>query len=125
MRASLVRPLPFLAGLVLLGCRDATGPQSPVDPAVRAAYAAPCLRPAPLRGTYTPEAPGVIVQVKAGTAVEAEVVRLSAAYAFTPRFIYTHAYEGFSADLPAATIADLRCEPSVQAVEWDAVVTHA
>lgn len=124
MRSSLVRTLPLLVGLALLGCRDATGPAAAVHPAARAAYAVRCLQPAPLRGSYTPAAPGVIVTFHPGTAVEAEVTRLSAAYAFTPRFVYTHALEGFSADVPATTIAALRCESSVEAVEWNAVVTQ-
>lgn len=123
MRSALVRTLPFVGGLVLSGCRDATAPLAAVDPAIRAAYVTRCVRPAPLLGTWTPEAPGVIVQLREGTAVEAEVARLSAAHGFTPRFVFLHAIEGFSADLPAATIAALRCEASVRLVEWNAIVT--
>lgn len=124
MRFFSVRALPLAAGLLLPGCRDATAPEAASrDAFARTAYAAPCATPAPLLGTYTPAAPGIIVEFQPGTAVEAEVARLSEAYAFTPRFVYTSALLGFAAEVPAATIAALRCERSVRVVEWDGVVT--
>jgi hypothetical protein len=124
MRSVSVRALPLAVGLLLPGCRGATAPEVPLrDAFAQTAYAARCATPAPLLGTYTPAAPGIIVQFQPGTAVDAEVARLSEAYAFTPRFVYTHALQGFAAEVPAATVAALRCERSVRVVEWDGVVT--
>jgi hypothetical protein len=53
----------------------------------------------------------------------AETQRLATKYDFVPTHVYTAALAGFSADVPADVTRDLRCEASVQYIEYDGVVT--
>jgi hypothetical protein len=54
---------------------------------------------------------------------ELEAARLAAAYGFQPRYVWTAALEGFSADLSRQIVAELRCVPSVEFIEHDQVYT--
>lgn len=107
-----IHPLFIVASAtaVAVACRDASAPESP-----------PCAQPAPLLGTYDPAAPSVIVQYRSGVDAAAETARLAAKYRFTPTYVYTSAIQGFSAQVSSSTVANLRCEATVAAVEHDSV----
>jgi hypothetical protein len=83
-----------------------------------------CDSPAPLRGTYNSQAPGYIVQLRAGTSVAAEVQRLSAVHALAETRLMESSGMFFAVMSPA-TVAALRCDSSVQAIEHDGVATIA
>jgi hypothetical protein len=80
-----------------------------------------CEAPAPLQGRFDPRAPQFIVVFDQGIESSEETPRLAERYGFTPRFVYTHALEGFSAVLEPEMVAGIRCEPSVKYVEYDGV----
>jgi hypothetical protein len=98
------------------GARALAGPGAEVVPP-------PCASPAPLLGTPNPAAPGIIVSYRSSVDPVTETARLAALYGFTPSHVYAYAIKGFAADVPPATVADLRCETTVSFVEYDAVVT--
>lgn len=83
----------------------------------------PCAAPAPLEGRKDPRAPGYIVVYRSGTPVRTTTFRLAAQYGFRPRYIYEHALLGFAAELSGLAVAALRCEPVVQRISHDALVT--
>jgi hypothetical protein len=85
----------------------------------------PCAAPAPLGGEFDPRAPHFIVVFKEGIESSDETPRLAERHGFTPRYVYTHALEGFSAALEPAVLAAIRCEPSVAYVSYDGVVSIA
>jgi peptidase inhibitor I9 len=99
--------------LLAVACHNSTGPQLS------------CLQPAPLLGQANPMAPGYIVVYHSGVDPVAQTSRLAARYGFTPTHVYTAALLGFSASLTPASVAGLRCEPSVSYMEHDGVVTIA
>jgi hypothetical protein len=78
-----------------------------------------------LLGEENLAAPGYVVVFRTDVDAVAETARLAARYGFTATHIYTAALSGFSADLTSATVAAVRCEPSVSYVEHDGVVTVA
>ena len=82
----------------------------------------PCDTPAPLLGHFDPGAPDYIVTFRAGVDAQAETAQLATQYGFTPTFVYTAALHGFAAALLPETVADVRCEVSVAAIEYDQVV---
>jgi hypothetical protein len=84
-----------------------------------------CVAPAPLLGSFDPGAPHFIVVFDQGIESSDETPRLAERYGFTPRFVYTHALEGFSAALEPGVVAAIRCERSVRYVEYDGVVSIA
>jgi hypothetical protein len=75
-----------------------------------------CAAPAPLSLAPIP-AKGWIVLYHPGTDAAATTAQLSARHAFTPITVYEHAMQAFHAELTHETIAALRCEPAVKAVE--------
>ena len=81
----------------------------------------PCAEPAPLFGH--PQGGGYIVMYRAGTDGQQETDRLAAKYQFTPRVVFTHGTQGFSALLAPDVLAAVRCEPSVSFTEYNAAVT--
>ena len=81
-----------------------------------------CADPAPLTGTFDPQAPDYIVLFHDGVDPAAETARLEAAYEFTARHVYTVVLDGFSAMLDDDVRDLLRCEPTVKSVSHDAVV---
>jgi hypothetical protein len=83
----------------------------------------PCADSAPLVGTYDPAAPGYIVQFHDSVNAAAETARLAALYGFTTTFVFQSAPKGFAAQLSPATVAVLRCEPAVTAIEYNGIVT--
>lgn len=81
----------------------------------------PCSAPAPVLGTYSPAAPGYIVQFHDGIDPSAETARLAQRYGFMPTHVF-RVIPGFSALLSEAHVRALRCEASVELIEHDAVV---
>ena len=114
MKALLVMSLAVLA----LGCQEATAPSSPTFELLKPS----CTSPAPVLGRFDPGAPGFIVVFNAGIDAAQEASRLAGVYGFTPRFIYTHGLQGFSAQLTPTTLAAVRCEVSVNYTEFNARV---
>lgn len=82
----------------------------------------PCLAPAPLGGEFDPRAPHFIVVFKDGIESSDETPRLAERYGFTPRYVWSDALEGFSAEHDPELLAAIRCEPSVAYVTYDGVV---
>jgi hypothetical protein len=102
--------------LVLSACEDALAPVAEPEPA--------CTDPAPLVGEYDPRAPGYLVMFHSGIDAAAETERLAIKYGFEPRYVFP-VTSGFSADLDSATLAALRCEPTVSYVAYNAIVETA
>lgn len=80
-----------------------------------------CANPAPLQLAHIP-ARGWIVLFGAGTDASAVTAQLAAKYDFTPILVFEHAMQAFHAELTPATVAALRCEASVSAIEQNAQV---
>jgi len=97
------------ACLAATGCADAT----PSRPA--------CEHPAPLTGTFNPEAPKYIVMLNDGVDPHAETARLASRYPFTGLVEY-QTFPAFAADIDDDTLDLLRCESSVSVVRHDGVV---
>ena len=115
MKACLVGVLALLS----VGCQQGiTSPDAPFQ-----WLRASCSSPAPLLGHFDRRAPGFIVVFDSGVDASAEVRRLADLYGFTPRHVYTHALQGFSAELTPATLAAIRCETSVNYASFDGVVS--
>ena|ERR1017187_6436539 len=114
-----------------VACGASTGPVTPelttpisLTPEDPASVVAPaCSAAAPLAGFYDPRAPDYIVTFYAGTDVDATVAMLTAKYQFQTIHVY-HGVSllGFNAALTPSVVAKIRCEPTVKAVEYDAVV---
>jgi hypothetical protein len=68
-------------------------------------------------------APEYIVVFHSTVDAEQEAARLAAAYGFHPRYVWAAALEGFSAELTPETVAEIRCEPAVDYVEHDQVIS--
>ena len=86
---------------------------------------ASCNNPAPLLGTKDPRAPGYIVVFQDGTDAGPTARALAAKYTFQTKFVYSSALLGFSADLPDAVVAALRCESAVKYIQHEGVVSTA
>ena len=115
MKAALVMPV----AVFTIGCQDATAPKSHTFKLLQPS----CSSPAPVLGRFDPDAPGFIVVFKGGVDAAQETPRLASLYGFTPRFIYTHALQGFSAQLTPSALAAVRCESSVNYAEFNARMT--
>src|SRR5262249_23626446 len=83
----------------------------------------PCLSPAPLLGQFDPAVPRYIAVYRDGVDPGAETDRLATKFGFQPRFVYTHALAGFSAELSPPVVASVRCEARVDYVEFDQRIT--
>ncbi|HVO36122.1 MAG TPA: hypothetical protein VMT21_11180 [Gemmatimonadales bacterium] len=83
---------------------------------------APCADSAGLDGAPDPRAPGYIVMYYRSVDSPTETARLAALYHFTPHFVWTHAIEGFAADLLPTTVSLVRCDTLVELIEYNAVV---
>lgn len=117
MKAHLVGVLAVLS----VGCQQGiTSPDAPF-----ALLQPSCLNPAPVLGQFDARAPGFIVVFDSGVDASAEAARLAGLYRFTPRYVYTSALQGFSAELTPATLAAIRCETSVDYAAFDTRVTVA
>ena len=73
-----------------------------------------------VQGQLDPRAPGFIIEYKTATDPLAATAMLSAKYFFSPKHLYT-APPGFAADLSAAAVKGLQCEPAVKLIEHDAI----
>ena len=107
----------WTAGLLLV---LASAPQSF---AARAELHPSCENPAPLLGLQSREAPGYIIVFREGTHVRRTLARLRRTYRFKPEHVFGHTLPGFSAQLSDAALAGIRCEPEVQYVEYNTVLT--
>jgi len=117
MKARLVGVLAVLTA----GCQEGiTSPDAPF-----ALLQSSCLSPAPVLGQFDPRAPGFIVVFDSGVDASAEALRLGGLYGFTPHHVFTHALQGFSAELTPATLAAIRCETSVNYASFNARVALA
>jgi len=117
MKARLVGILAVLS----VGCQQGvTSPDAPF-----ALLQPSCVSPAPVLGQFDPRAPAIIVVFDSDVDASAEAARLGGLYGFTSRFVFTHALQGFSAELTPATLAAIRCETSVNYASFDARVTLA
>jgi hypothetical protein len=65
---------------------------------------------------------GWIVVFHAGTPAASTTAYLAQKYEFTPRSVYEHAMQAFSAELTPQVVAALRCESSVQVIYANAVI---
>jgi hypothetical protein len=115
MKAALVMSL----AVFTIGCQEATAPQSPTFELLQPS----CSSPAPVLGQFDPDAPGFIVVFEHGVDAAQETPRLASQYRFTPRFIYTHALQGFSAQFTPSALAAVRCESSVDYAQFNARMT--
>ena len=113
--------LPGLLCLVFLVACDRP-PVGPPPPTVEI-VPPPCDSPAPLLGQFDPRASGYIVDLRDGVDAAQETDRLAARYGFAPRHVYTYVLGGFSADLTPAVVAAVRCEASVNNVEFNQLFT--
>ena len=111
----------LLLPVLLVAC-DSTSAVAPVPPTVEIVRP-PCANPAPLLGQFDPQAPRYIVVYRDGVDAGVETDRLAMKYEFQPNFVYTHALGGFSAELTPPVVADLRCEGTVNYMEFDQRVT--
>ncbi len=80
----------------------------------------PCAHPAPLYGEFHPTTPGYLVQFRPGTNAREMARALAAKYGFALEFVWEVAILGFAAQLTPETVAALRCEPSILAIEYEA-----
>jgi hypothetical protein len=71
-------------------------------------------------GQLDQRAPAFIIEYKPGTDFIATTAMLSVKYSFTAKFLYT-APPGFAAELSAAAVNGLQCEPAVKLIEHDGV----
>jgi hypothetical protein len=83
----------------------------------------PCADSAPLLGSYDPAAPGYLISFQNSVDPAAEAALLADRYGFTVQSLYQTAPKGFAAQLSRATVAVLRCEPAVTAIEYNGIVT--
>jgi hypothetical protein len=83
--------------------------------------AAKCEMPAPLLGEFDPRAPEYLVAYRDDVDVEVETERLAAEYGFEPK---TVGYAWFTVDVSIGeeTREALRCEPSVEYIEYNGIV---
>jgi hypothetical protein len=77
-----------------------------------------------VQGQFDARAPAFIIEYKAGTDPIATTAMLSAKYSFAAKQLYT-APPGFAAELSAAAVNGVRCEPSVKLIEHDGVARLA
>jgi len=100
-----------LAVIVAAGCGDGDS-DIMVEPL--------CDDPAPILNKPDPDAPGIFVKLVDEAAVNSEILRLISTYDFTPEEII-EITNTFFAFLDDWTIELLRCDDSVEWMEWNAV----
>ena len=85
-----------------------------------------CNNPAQLLGELDSEAPGFIIMFKDDVDTIGEVNRLSAYYNMLTQHVYTaKGIEGFTAQISDEILDRLRCEPTIDFIEHDAVTYPA
>jgi hypothetical protein len=79
-----------------------------------------CNTPAPLKGSYDAKNKGYIVKFHDGTDARVETERLANVHGFALRRVFAVDTGGsFSAEMSPSTLAAIRCEMSVDYVEYD------
>ena len=80
----------------------------------------PCDDPAPILNSYDPKGLGYIVIFHDGTDARLESGRLAEVHGFTLRHIFSgKSLQGFSAEISPSALAALRCDKSVDYVEFN------
>lgn len=82
-----------------------------------------CGNPAPLKGQFDPKAPGYIIVFKDDVNVAAEVERLKRNFEIQVGHIFDSALNGFSATMTDDTREKLRCETSINYIQYDSSIT--
>lgn len=80
-----------------------------------------CISPAPLAGRFDARAPGYVVRFRAGVDPQTESARLADNYMFTPSHVFL-VIPGFAAEFDDDVREQLRCEPSIRDISFNAVV---
>ena len=96
----------FAIGIAVSACHSTTEP------------AGACVA---VQGQLDPRAPLFIIEYTKGTDPLATTAMLSAKYSFAAKILYT-APPGFAAELSAAAVKGLQCEPSVVLIEHDSIM---
>ena len=94
----------MLAVLILAACSNGNEPGACVE----------------VKGTFNPAAPALLVAYQSGVDPVAATSELEAKYQFRASHIWT-APPGFAAVLSSEALSSIRCEPTVSAIEHDAV----
>ncbi len=80
----------------------------------------PCDDPAPIVNSYDPKESGYIVIFHVGTDARQETSRLVQVHGFTLRHVFAaEPLQGFSAEISPAALATIRCDKSVNYVEFN------
>jgi hypothetical protein len=87
-----------------------------------AVFPPPCANPAPLYFVKHPAGNRFTVHLRTGSDAAAVAADLQSRYTFTVIAVLHEPPPMFFADLPATTIAGLRCEPAVLAIEQDSFI---
>lgn len=82
-----------------------------------------CESPAPLSGKLDPDAPGYIVVFNENIDTTTEVNRLINIYEIQVGYIYGTVLNGFFAEMTDDTREKLRCESSVDYIEYNGLVS--
>jgi len=81
-----------------------------------------CASPAPIEGAGYALVPSMIVVFQDGTNPGRSALLLAQKYGFDVVHLFVAVFPGFSAKLPYATIAQLRCEASVEHLSFDSLL---
>lgn len=82
-----------------------------------------CGNPVPVRGQWTPKAPGYIIYFKSGVNAVTETKRLALLYGFNPNSIFDM-IGGFYAELSPDVLEPIRCEPTINEIYFDEVLQY-
>jgi hypothetical protein len=77
-----------------------------------------CTNPAPVLGTFDPDAPGYIVLFHDDIDSQVATSQLATLYGFQPTHIYEYT-NGFSAVFSTDVLEHLRCEASIKNIAYD------
>jgi hypothetical protein len=102
---------------------QANNPGGAASPSFTVVVQLACASPAALTGTYTPAAPGYIVQYVAGTNPNAATATLQAKYGFTASGVLVNVFPGFTAVLTPVMVDGVRCEPAVQGLAYNQLLS--
>lgn len=83
--------------------------------------AAPCAAPAKLDGPWDERGSGYFIGIKAASNYRLAAANLASKFHLAVQHYYLASHAILVADLPAATVAALRCEPDVDYISYNAV----
>lgn len=125
MNRKTMHSLGVLCLFALASCNGATSATDVPGLLSQALVSPACPDPAPVRGMYDPRAPGYIVVFHDSVDASVETARLAETYGFTPRHVYESALRGFSAVLSPEAVAGVRCQATVDYLEYNGIVSIA